>query len=102
MKTLDTETNTRIIIKTAHNDSVTINLPKILMLHKKFSLSQFNSQENNKQRTADVIIEWPDGDPEKKEINGNIIIILILYAQRQTKLGLDITTGILTTSTGYI
>ena len=66
MKTRDTETNTRIIIKTAHIDSVTINLPKILMLHKKFSLSEFNSQENNKQRTADVIMEWPDGDPEKK------------------------------------
>ena len=39
---------------------------------------------------------------KKKEINGNIIIILILYAQKETKLGLDITTGILTTSTGYI
>ena len=75
MKTLDTETNIRTIIKTAHNDSVTINLPKILMLHKRFSLSEFNSQETNKQRTADVIMEWPDGDPEKKK--RKLLVILL-------------------------
>lgn len=67
INTLDNETRERIARSMLQIVVVIMNLLKKCAWHK-VSFSEFISHRTTKHSTADVTIEWPDGDPVEKRM----------------------------------